>query len=218
MLLLLIATALAGDLDFNPDRPGIGDSTTTVGAGRVMIEAGAMLTFDAPLTVQSDAIMGRFGVDDGVELRLRVPDLRVAGGVVGLGPLGFGAKFGGNVNRRWAVSVIPEVAFDPEPQAPIGLLSSQVSGTFDHFSLWMHFGAKVAGAGSATTFGGGIALPVRASGVYVHAGHTFSADPFVGTGGWGRLTDTAQLDARLDLYATPGGVIPVVLAGGSLAF
>jgi hypothetical protein len=218
MFLLWLGAAAAADLDFNPDRPGIGDSTTTVGAGHVLIEAGARLELGDPTIVQSDAIMGRFGVDDGVEVRLRLPDVKIRDGAVTLGAIGLGAKFGGAVGDRWAVSFIPEIAFDAESEAPIGLVSSQVSGDFGAVGAWLHIGATLADGGSTAVVGGGVAVPVRDSGLYVHAAHTLGADPFVGLGGWLRVAEAAQLDGRIDLIATPGAVVPVVLAGGSVGF
>ena len=62
-------------------------------------------TVAQPSAVGTSSIIGRFGVDDGVELRVRAPDIVLYDGEVGTGFVGLGAKIGGNVSERWSVSV-----------------------------------------------------------------------------------------------------------------
>ena len=113
MLLLLSTLAAAEGLNFSPDRPGVGDSTGTVGQGHAMLEAGVVLGPSAP-SLSSGGIIGRYGLADGVELRVRAPDVGVADGLF-FGPLGLGAKFAG-ANGSWSVSAVPELTLHPQSQ------------------------------------------------------------------------------------------------------
>jgi hypothetical protein len=93
--LVCVAPAAAQSADpMNPDRPGASNGATTVGAGRLQLEAGGNLfglggeddVFTLPVTL-------RFGVGRDAELRLESDTLTHQGSEQGLGDLFAGIKW-----------------------------------------------------------------------------------------------------------------------------
>jgi hypothetical protein len=217
MWMWLLASAWAGDLNFSPDRPGVGNSTGTVGAGAVMVEGGVAATVAQPSAVGTSSIIGRFGVDDGVELRVRAPDIVLYDGEVGTGFVGLGAKIGGNVSERWSVSVVPEIAVDTNGGGFFGLINGQAAVALGDVGMWVTSESVVGDFGSGTTAGGGVSVAISGGGVYANAGGTFGGDPFVGGGGWWALQEAVQLDIGCDVWVGDD-VVPVFLLGASFGF
>lgn len=218
MLGLWMTTALAGELNFSPDRPGVGNSTGTVGTGAVMVEGGLQATVTQPAAVGTSSITGRFGVDDAVEVRLRAPDIVLVDGEVGTGSVGLGAKVGGAISEHWSVSVVPELAVDTNGNGLFGVLNAQLALALGDLGLWATHYTSVGDFGSETLAGGGAAYAFSGGGFYVNAGGTFGGDPFVGGGGWWALRDAVQLDMGADVYFAGGDVVPVFLLGASFGF
>jgi len=217
MWMAWLALAGAGELNFSPDRPGVGNSTGTVGAGAVMVEAGLQATVTQPAEVGTSSIIGRFGVDDPVEVRVRAPDITVYDGEVGTGFVGLGAKVGGNLSEHWSASLVPEIAVDTNGGGFFGLVNGQIGLTLDSVGMWVTSESVVGDFGSDTSAGGGLSVGISGGGIYVNGGGSFGGDPFVGGGGWWALRDAVQLDLGCDVYLG-GDVVPVFLLGASFGF
>ncbi|MFT4623702.1 MAG: hypothetical protein ACI8PZ_002358 [Myxococcota bacterium] len=213
---LWLVAAHAGDLNFSPDRPGVGDSTGTVGAGHVMVEGGVTVLPVSPVSGGTSGIMGRFGVDDGLELRLRAPDIGIGGGV-SVGSIGLGAKVAAAEGERWSVSAVPELFFDPTAAALGGGVNTNVALALDPMSFWVHSGLVVF-QGVGAVLGGGAAVAFGDGGLYINGGHAVATTSFGGVGGWWAASPTVQLDAGVDMYATGADISPVVLVGTSIGF
>ncbi len=208
--------AWAGELTFAPDRPGVGDSTMTPGAGRLMIEAGlAGQITQGAASVGTGGLYARYGVGEALEARLRLPDLGVSGGDLTVGPVGVGAKVGGAVSERWSVSLVPEVFLDLDGgsgKVVGGQLSANVALALGAFGVWAH-GFAVGLEGPVEAFaGGGASVLVGEVGLFVNAGHTFGGSPLVGGGAWWQLSEGLQLDAAVDVLTADAPVI-VPMAG-----
>lgn len=214
------AEALAGELNFSPDRPGIGDSAATVGAGQVMVESGLML-IPAPFAVGTSSWMARFGVDDGIELRLRAPDIGWSGGLA-LGTIGLGVKVAGVTSDRWSVSLVPEVNIDPATGAVGGAVGGNVGLGIDIVGVWAHAGTGVGqlpdgAVDLSLLLGGGASVAVGGGGVYVNGGYDVGTLGAVGGGGWWGFGDRLQLDIGVDVpLAAPA--VPVIVVGMSAGF
>ncbi|MFT6147102.1 MAG: hypothetical protein ACJAV2_004999, partial [Myxococcota bacterium] len=199
MLVLLLSLASAGDLDFSPDRGAIGDSTTTPGIGHVILEAGVSAVFDDTVDVGTAGLVGRFGVDDGVELRLRLPDIRFADGVSN-GSFGFGAKFAATAAERWGVSMVPELRVDPS-NGDLGVnLSANLSFGLERFSAWAQSEVLFAGEVERLFVGLGASLSFGSAAAYVNVGKDVPGGEMVGGGGTFLLSDSTQVDVGVDLY------------------
>ena len=218
-MLLLLSVALAGDLNFAPDRPGVGESTGAVGAGHVMVEGGLAAVVTDPLAVGTSGITARIGLDDPLELRVRVPDLVLVDGELVSTSVGVGAKVAGEVSDRWSLSLVPELFVATEG----GDLGGTVNGNLafavdDALGLWLHTTHTVVPGGMGGFFGGGVGYAFDAVGVYVNGGHGYNGDPMIGAGGWLPLGDALQLDAGVDITLAAGDAVPVVLLGASGGF
>lgn len=216
MIFVLAMPAVAGDLQFAPDRPGAGDSTVTTGKGHVTVELGlAAALASGSTTLSTGGLIGRFGIDDGLELRVRLPDPFVADGTFGVGPAGIGAKVGGEVSDRWSSSVVAELAVDPDDGAVGGMLEGNVAAAFDRVGVW--FTGNASGTDAVAVFaGGGVGLSFDGGGTYVNAGHTFGGATLVGLGGYLLPDEALQFDAGVDL-AVEGGSL-TWLPGLGVAF
>ncbi|MEZ4320909.1 MAG: zinc ribbon domain-containing protein [Myxococcota bacterium] len=204
-------------VQFSPDRPGVGDSTGTPGKGHVMIEGGVALV-PSPLAFGTSGIVGRIGVDDGLELRLRAPDVTVADDV-GLGTVGLGAKVAASVGPRWSVSAVPELVYDPSSGALGGGVGANVALGLGRVGFWGHGSVSVLqDADPSVLFGGGASVAFDGGGLYVNGGSDVAGSGFVGGGGWWSLSKSAQLDAGCDAWMAGGEVTPVFLLGTSLGF
>jgi hypothetical protein len=217
-MLLLLATAFAGELNFSPDRPGVGDATATAGAGAVLVEAGLAATFTNPSTIGTGGIVGRIGVHDVVELRVRAPDLLLVDGQLATGAVGLGGKVGGALDDHWAVSSVHEVLVDTSTGTVSGYVGAQLSYSVDAVGLWVHNHAVVVPGATGGFLGGGISYYFDPVGIYVNGGHGFNGDPLVGGGGWIALSDRAQLDAGVDATLVAGRAYPLALFGVSVGF
>ncbi len=217
MIVLLMSLASAGDLDFASDRGAIGDSTSTPGVGHVMLEVGVSAAFDDTVDVGTAGLVGRFGVDDGLELRLRLPDVRFADGVSN-GSFGFGAKFAATAAERWGVSMVPELRVDPS-NGDVGVnLSANLSFSLERFSSWaqseVFFGGEVerlfVGLGASVSFGSASA--------YMNIGKDVPGGEMVGGGGIFMLSESMQVDVGVDLYNQADGWLPVAVGGLAVGF
>ena len=216
-LLLLISLAHAGELNFSPDRPGIGDSTTSVGGGAVMIEGGVQAIVD-PTAVGTSGVVGRIGLSKTLEARVRAPDFVLFDDGVMVGPVGLGTKVGGHLDEHWSLSFVPEVYVQPGGGSVGANLGTNLAYGLDNVGLWLHATTTVSEAGTTGFFGGGASCGFDALGVYVNGGRGFNGDPVVGGGGWIPLSATAQLDFGCDLTLDGGTARPAFLLGTSLGF
>ena len=203
MWIWMMASALAGDLNFSPDRPGVGDSTGVVGVGHGMVEGGFTGVIAPGISGGSLGAMGRFGVLDPLEVRVRVPSLGFAGGGVGLGPVGVGAKFAADLTDSVAVSVVPEVMVPLNPVGVGASLSGNLSYAAGNVSPWLHVGVD---SSIAAIVGGGVGAGLGSGGVYGNAAVTVgngAVFPMVGAGGWLGISDAFQIDVGLDAIVSP---------------
>lgn len=213
--------AAAGELNFSPDRPGIGDSTSTVGAGHAMFEGGLVGAFGGGASgFGTTGPIVRLGLTDRVEARVRVPDLQFSQGETAIGSLGIGAKVGGSLGERWSLSVVPELFVTPPADAPGGSLGLNAAWGLNALSAWGHGTvAAQAGAPVASVLGGGASVGGSQGGVLAHSGVSVAGSevaPMVGIGGWLAPTGAFQLDAGVDVY--PAGaatqLVPMLGAVG----
>lgn len=201
----LCAMALGAEgIQFAPDRPGVGDSTVTTGPGHVVIELGfaAALT-QRSTTLSTGGLIGRIGLDDGLELRVRLPDPFVTEGDFGVGPAGLGAKVGGVLNDRWSSSVVAELQVDPNDGTVGGFLGGNVAAAFDRVGVWL--AGSAAGSNAVTVFaGGGLGYNVDDGGVYVNAGYDFGGSTLAGVGAYLLPGEAFQVDASFDVAVADG--------------
>lgn len=214
MWIMFFANALAGDLAFTPDRPGVGDSTATVGAGHVMVEGGLVVTPTDP-SFGTSGLVGRIGFDDGAEIRVRAPDLGWAEGVT-VGPVGLGAKIAGATGERWSASVIPEVLLDLETRQVSGSVSGNLAFSYQRLGVWGHGNTSVSSDGVGLFVGGGASVAFSPVGVYANGGYDFGGGPMAGAGGWVGVTKAFQIDFGCDVFDLGETNTPVVLLGMSV--
>ncbi len=210
---LATAAAVGGELQFAPDRPGVGDSTLTTGVGHATIELGlaASLASDT-VTLSTGGLLARVGVDEGLELRFRLPDPFLTDGEPGVGPGAVGVKIGGAVSERWSSSVVSELTLDPDDGEVGGSLGANVVLALDRISVW--FLGQAAGADAIEVFGGGgVGWGIDEGGVFVNGGHTFGGPSLVGVGGYVLPSSTFQLDASVDLAIGSGSVTALPAIG-----
>jgi len=218
-VLLSLSTATAGDLNFSPDRPGVGESTGTVGTGRVMVEGGVAASTADPAAVGTSSITGRIGLDDPLELRVRVPDLVLVDGELYSGSVGLGAKVAGEVSDRWSLSLVPEVWVATDGGDVGGTINGNLAFAVDDaLGLWLHSTHTVTEFGTFGFFGGGVGYALDAVGIYVNGGHGYNGDPMVGAGAWLPVNDALQFDAGCDITIASGDAFPVFLLGASGGF
>jgi hypothetical protein len=213
MLLLLSTLAAAEGLNFSPDRPGVGDSTSTVGQGHAMVEAGILVDPGAP-SLSSGGIVGRYGLTEGVELRLRAPDVGAADGLF-FGPMGVGAKFAGGQDS-WSVSAVPELTFHPQSQDLAFSMGTNIAVAMGAFGLWGHSTASATQDGVLGLLtGGGASVGFGPGGAYVNGGYTFGGSAMLGAGGWFAINERVQLDAGVDLSNLSDAMQASILMGVS---
>ena len=218
MVWLVLSLAHAGELNFSPDRPGVGDATATVGAGAIMVEGGLAATVDNPAVIGTSGIIGRIGLFDPAEVRVRVPDVTFFDGEAYVGQIGLGAKVGGALDDHWAISMVPELFSETDGGAVGGNVGTNLSYSVDNVGVWVYNTVGVAQGGTGGFFGGGLSYWIDPVGIYVNGGHGFNGDPLIGGGGWLALSDRAQLDAGVDMTLIGGTAYPVVLFGASAGF
>ena len=201
---LMLGSAQANDdLNFAPDRPGLGDSTSTPGRGHWIGQVGVLGSLgEGGTTVSSSGWMLRMGLDEGVELRLRAPDVGVGEGSPTVGTLGVGAMFGGALGERWSSSVVPEVALDPNTGKIGASLNGTVALSLGAVGMWAHASAAGAEGTVSTLAGGGVSLSSGPVGVYANGYHAFGDATYVGGGGWWLVQQQLQLDVGMDVGAS----------------
>lgn len=212
----IILSANAAELNFSPDRPGVGESPGVVGAGHVMIEGGvSVLPTDPNVTV--GGWYGRIGVDDGIELRVKAPDIVIVEDF-GVGPVGVGAKVAGAIGKRWSVSVAPELQYDLVDGTPLGLINANLGFAAGRFTMWAHSSTTFSSEGVGLFVGGGTSLAFGLGGAYLNGGYTIAGSGLAGGGGWIQISDHVQFDVGLDVSGVPDAVTPVAGAGISLGW
>lgn len=216
-MLLLLSLAHAGGLNFSPDRPGVGDSTASVGGGAVMIEGGVQAVVD-PTAVGTSGIVGRIGLSDLVEARVRAPDIVLANDDVLLGQVGVGAKVGGSLDDHWSLSFVPELYVETDGGSIGGNLGTNLAYGVDSLGFWLYAATNVTEGGTGGFLGGGVSYGFDALGLYVNGGHGFNGDPLVGGGAWIPLSGAAQIDLGCDVTLAGGTAYPAFLLGTSLGF
>jgi hypothetical protein len=214
MLISLLTTALAADLTFSPDRPCVGESTGTPGAGHVLFEVGAAAIAD-PAVVAVGA-MGRIGLVGGFEVRLWAPTLGITESDVTVAGAGVGVKWASEIADGTAVSVVPEFFFGGGWAAAVGLNVSQQAGPA---TLWAHARPTLPDEGPVSLLvGGGVGVSVGTLSPYVNAGGGLETTPFVGGGTAIGLGNRAQIDVGVDVQLPGGPAVPLFLAGTSFGF
>jgi hypothetical protein len=205
-------------VQFTPDRPGVGDSTGTPGKGHVMVEGGLALTPSPdPGAYGTSGIVGRFGVDDGLELRLRAPDLTLGDGL-SVGTVGIGAKVAASAGR-WSVSAVPELAIDPNTGDLGGGVGANLAVGFGVVGFWGHGSvALLQNTDPSVLMGGGASVAVGPGGFFANGGATAAGPGFGGGGAWLGLGNRAQLDAGCDVWVAGGDVLPTIGLGASVGF
>ena len=211
MIWMLVAGAMAGDLNPSFDRGGPGESTGTPGVGH-LIAAGAVSMSLDPTTVATSTVMVRVGVLENVELRARLPDLTVAGGP-GIGSIHVGAKVASDVGDRLSISVVPELLVDPTDGGIGVYVGSNVAFDMDTVNLWANSGLTLADGGVAVVAGGAMSVGVGPHAVYVNAMAGVGTPGFVGAGGWLGLAPNVQLDVGVDVYLLNDQVWPLFTVG-----
>ena len=199
-------SAVAGELRFTPDRPGVGDHTGTSGAGHAMIEGGVGVT-SRPGSAGL-AVVGRLGLLDAVEARLRLPAITVADTVTA-GSVGIGAKVGGALATALSASVVPEVSLDPGSGQLGASVGANLALDLGVVGPWAHGSASWAGEQVAVLAGGGLGVPLGRGGAYVNAAYASADASFVGGGGWWGITDRLQIDAGVDVGVSGSAVVSV---------
>lgn len=219
LLLALPGTALAGELQFTPDRPGIGDSTGTVGTGHVMIEGGLNGTLvGGSFGLGTGGVIGRVGVADPVEIRVRVPDLALAPSAGVGGGIGVGAKFAATLAEGFGLSIVPELSLSTPGADPGVSVGANFSFGGDPVGGWIHTTVAYANQNVDSILGGGISAPVGKGGLYANAAISPAATSafMVGGGGWVGFTPAFQMDAGVDVtvFANVVTVVPMIGASG----
>ncbi|MCB9679632.1 MAG: hypothetical protein H6737_31285 [Alphaproteobacteria bacterium] len=202
---------------FTPDRPGVGESTGTPGPGHVMIEGGVALV-PSPFALGTSGITGRIGVDEGLEVRVRAPDVVFADGVA-VGTIGLGAKVAASAGERWSASVVPEVSLDPRTGAIGGGVSANVALSLEGLGFWGNGAVSLLQETvPAALLGGGASYSFGGFGFYGNGGATAAGPWFAGGGGWFGVTRTFQIDGGCDVWIAGGDATPTVLLGASVLF
>lgn len=217
-LLVLLAPALADGPNLSPDRPGIGDSTATPGAGHVVVE-GAVAAMSAAGTTAlgTTGVTGRLGILDNFELRVGVPDVGITP-AFGLGSLGVGGKAAFALTDALSVSAVPTVAFSLNGGGVAAALSTNAVYGFDPASVWLNVTGSVGGA-TQLFVGGGAGYGIGSGGAYVNGGvFTGGGLPIVGAGGWYGVSDRLQFDAGVDAQFIGGFTVWMPMVGCSAAF
>ncbi len=213
-------------LNFSPDRPGVGDSTGTVGQGHVMVEAGLAFV-PSPVSFGTGGILGRVGIGSIFELRGRVPDVVYTdpqgsgASAVGVGPVGVGAKIATAPGSGLGLSAVPEVTIVPGSGTVGASLGGNITGTAGPVGVWGHttVGWNQDDGGGWLVGGGVSTATLDGWGLYVNGGvNPLDTTGFAGGGGWLALGARGQLDAGVDVGLGGGTVTPVVLLGGSVGF
>lgn len=212
-MLLLLATAFAGDLTFAPDRPGVGESTATPGAGHVLIEAGFASAFDP--VVGGASIMGRVGVLDDFEVRVWAPGLSFSEDGAALGNAGIGFKVAHAFSKRTTFSVVPEFFAGDGYGLVVGL---NLAVAFDAGSFWAHVGPSVAEGAGDVLVGGGMGLSAGAVSPFIHVGAYAEGSAFVGGGAAITASDAIQVDLGVDVVVADDQLVPVAQAGVAFGF
>ncbi len=225
LVAVLASTALATGL--TPDRPGVGESTGTVGEDGIVFEGGLQAGFlDAGgfgsySQLGTSGITGRLGLGHQAELRVEVPDLVATlggSGRLGVGALGVGGKFAQALSPELAVSAVPTVRLSLDTGEP--LVSVSINATYDTgpAAPWINFSPAYAGGDLSAFLGGGVSIPVESGGGYLNAGVYDGGGWMVGAGGWLRLNHELQADFGLDVQVISGLTIWLPTAGASAAF
>ena len=219
MLVAIWAAGLAeakDDLTFAPDRPGIGDSTSSPGRGRAIAQLGLLTTVgpSGGARLSTSAWMLRAGVDEGVELRLRLPDLGMGEGSLAVGTTGVGALVGGRLGERWSSSVVPELFVDPSTGQVGASLNGNIAVALGDAGLWLHGSASGTRGTVGTLAGGGASWSFGEAGAYVNAWRTFDEATTAGGGFWWLVSDRAQVDLGLDVSALDDGGSQALVGGG----
>lgn len=224
MWIWILATALADDLNFSPDRPGLGDSTGVVGTGHGMIEGGVSTQLAGGAAFTSIGAMGRIGVHQLLEARVRVPSLDIASGIgaasgVGAGALGLGVKGAANLSEELAVSIVPELLIGLRQGTGAEFtLGGNVTYAAGNVTPWGHLTLSSA---LSVLVGGGVGVNIGSGGVYGNAalnGGGGLVTGMVGGGGWLMVSDALQFDAGVDVLPGPGVTILNPLIGCSGGF
>ena len=215
-MLLLLTLAHAGDLVFSPDRPGIGDSTATVGNGHAMLEGGLLYNPRGGQAIGTSGVIGRVGLADPFELRLRLPDITYQSGVR-VGPVGVGGKLAAPLGEAVAFSVVPEVLVAPQGGVSASL-GANLSVSAGDLGVWGHATGTTSSVGFGGFVGGGASAAFGRSGVYANAGGDTAGVAIAGGGGWLGLSDAAQLDLGVDALLCPQAISPLFLLGFSVGW
>ncbi|MCB9671289.1 MAG: hypothetical protein H6734_17535 [Alphaproteobacteria bacterium] len=218
MLFLLLSLAFGGELTFSPDRPAIGESTGTPGAGHAIIEIGTSTLFD-PTQVYAAAI-GRIGLVDDFEIRVLSPSLVSVPGQLSVGGVGIGAKYATGLTEATRFSVVPEVFVWQGWSAAASLNLTAAAGAW---GFWVNARPALVGADGATDLnllaGGGVGTTIGGSlAPYVNAGAGVGYSPFVGGGTAILVGSRFQVDVGVDVYVSGGSALPLLQAGTSFAF
>jgi hypothetical protein len=209
-----MAAAAAADLTFGPDRPGVGDSTTTAGAGHAMVELHTATEPDP--VVLSARVAGRIGIVDDFELRIWSPALVLSDEVATAGGLGLGAKYATGLSDDVAFSVVPEMFFGDGWSAGVGL---NLSVGIDAVTLWGHARPALAdGEEVSLLAGGGIGFAAGALAPYLNAAGGVGTAGFFGGGTAIVLGSAAQVDVGVDVFVAERQAVPVLQAGASFGF
>jgi len=218
--LLLPGLAHAADAQLHPDRPAVGESPGTPGAGYFNLEAGLATTLgEGQVVPQTQAVTLRFGVDDHMELRATVPDLILVDGTVELGPLGLGFKIASGVGERFTVSAVPTFLVDLDDGGAGWQLSANGGFQEGRVAVWLNATTTVLDGDVSVFGGGGASLNIDSGGIYVNAGRYVTArTSLLGGGGWWRLDEGVQIDAGMDLLFVGPDLYAVPMLGASFAF
>jgi hypothetical protein len=222
---LLASAAQAANL--TPDRPGVGESTGTVGDGGFVAEGGLQASllnaggFGSYSQIGTSSVTGRLGFGRQAELRFEVPDLVYTlsnSGRLGVGALGIGGKFAQELTAELAVSAVPTVRLSLDTGDP--LIAVSLNATYDtgRASPWVNLTPTYTPGGLSAFLGGGVSLPADPGGAYVNAGVYDNGGWMVGAGGWLGLDEGLQADFGLDVQVISGLTIWLPTAGASAAF
>lgn len=224
---LFVGWALAGDPNLAPDRPGIGDSTETPGAGHVLVEGGLAAAFaDGGTSFGTSSLTLRVGLGDVVEARLNVPDLGFPGPELGM--LGLGVKVGGKLDDRWSLSVVPTLLVPLQDDARVaGQVNTNLAFDLEKVAFWGHVSATATTVDlpivddlsvSTILAGGGAQVPIGPGGVFVHGWREVGVQTTVGAGGWWCPSDTVQIDVEFDIAGVGQDIVAIPNVGVAVVF
>lgn len=223
MIIVLVAEALAAEPNLAPDRPGIGDSTETPGAGFVLVEGGLAASFaDRETSFGTSSLTLRVGLSNAFEARLNVPDLTFPGPESG--PLGVGFKVGGTLTDRWSLSLVPTLLVPLDGGHVAGQLNANLGFDLEKVAIWGHVSTTaVTDPGFlepplSAIAGGGVQVPVGAGGVFVHGAREIAVTTMLGAGGWWCPTPNVQLDVEFDIYGVGQDIVAVPNLGVAAVF